>query len=91
MRNGLGPFDALNALFLAVAAFWLLNVWPFDFTRLGDLFPSTIQFMFAWLRNWMGQGLFLLAGVASLFNFVYTSALYASVRGELASRHILKM
>ncbi|HEV2226323.1 MAG TPA: hypothetical protein VGR56_05900 [Nitrososphaerales archaeon] len=82
-RNGVRPFDSFNALFLTAAAFWLLSVFPFDFTHLGDMFPASIQFLFGWIGNWVGQVLFILAGVASLINFMYTGVLYGSVRSQL--------
>ena len=82
-RNGIRPLDSLNSLFLAVAAFWLLSVFPFDFTHLGDMFPTSIQFLFQWLTNNIGRALIILAGVASLTNCVYTALLYFSVRGQL--------
>lgn len=83
-RNGVRPLDSLNALFLAVSAFWLLSIFPFDFTHLGDMFPTSIQFMFGWLDNAIGRILFTLAGLGSLLSFVYTAFLYSSVRGQLA-------
>ncbi len=82
-RNGIRPLDCANALFLAVAAFWLLSVFPFDFPHLGDLFPTSIQFLFGWLTDDIGRFLLTLAGVASLINFFYTAFLYASVRDLL--------
>ncbi|MDG7007736.1 MAG: hypothetical protein JRN06_05790 [Nitrososphaerota archaeon] len=85
-RNAIRPFDSLNMLFLAVSAFWLLSVFPFDFSRFGEMFPSAIQFVFGWLNNAIGRVLFALAGVASLVNMVYTAVLYSAVRGQL--RHL---
>lgn len=86
-RNAIRPFDCLNMLFLAVAAFWLLSAFPFDFAHFGGMFPSQIQFMFGWLNNDIGRVLFVLAGVVSLINVVYTAALYSAVRGQLEPRN----
>jgi hypothetical protein len=82
-RNGIRPLDSLNALFLAVAAFWLLSVFPFDFSHLGDMFPTTIRFLLFWLNNDVGRFLFNLAGIASVINFVYLVVLYSLVRSQL--------
>ena len=82
-RNAIRPFDCLNMLFLAVSAFWLLSVFPFDFSQFGGMFPSAIQFAFAWLSNDIGRVLFALAGVVSLAEMVYTAVLYSAVRGQL--------
>jgi hypothetical protein len=83
-RNAIRPFDSLNALFLAVSAFWLLSSFPLDFTHLADMFPSAIQFIFSWLTNDVGRLLLFVAGIASLANFAYTSSLYVVVRGHMA-------
>jgi hypothetical protein len=83
-RNALRPLDAVQALFFAAASFWLFSVFPFDFTHLADLFPSSIAFMFAWIPNWLGRALFLFAGLASLLNCAYTIAMFARVRARLA-------
>lgn len=85
-RNAIRPFDCLNMVFLAVAALWLLSAFPFDFARFGGMFPSQIQFIFGWLNNYIGRVLFILAGVASLINVVYTAVLYSAVRGQLKLR-----
>ena len=85
-RNAIRPFDCLNMLFLAVAAFWLLSAFPFDFSQFGGMFPSEIQFVFGWLNNDIGRILFTLAGLGSLANSVYTGVLYSAVRGELEPR-----
>lgn len=86
-RNGIRPFDAVNALFLTVAALWLLAVFPFDFTHFGDMFPTSIQFLFGWLNNGVGRVLFILAAFGSSINFVYTTVLYLSVRHHLHASH----
>jgi len=82
-RNPMRPFDCLNDLFLAVAAFWLFSAFPFDFSRFGEMFPSPIQFIFGWLNNDIGHILLAFAGIVSLINSVYTLFLYSVVRGQL--------
>jgi len=87
-RNPVRPFDCLNDLFLAVAAFWLFSAFPFDFSRFGEMFPSPIQFIFGWLNNDIGHILLAFAGTFSLVNSAYTLLLYSAVRGQLrASKH----
>lgn len=82
-RNAIRPLDALNELFLAFAAYWLLTNWPFDFRQFGGLFPTQIQVLFGWLTNDIGRFLFILAVVGATISFLYTAVLYVSVRGEL--------
>ena len=85
-RNAIRPLDCLNMLFLAVAAFWLLSAFPFDFTQFGGMFPSGVQFVFGWLNDDIGRVLFTLAGLVSLVNVAYTGFLYSAVRGQLEPR-----
>ncbi len=82
-RNAIRPFDSLQGLFMALAAFWLLAVFPFDFTHFADMFPSSIQFLFAWLTDDVGRLVLTVAGVVALAVSGYTMALYAAVRGQL--------
>lgn len=82
-RNGIRPFDSLNALFLAAAAFWLLSVFPFDFRHFADMFPTSVKFLFEWLTNDIGRFLFFIAGFFAVINFAYTAFLYFVVRGQL--------
>jgi len=82
-KNAVRPLDSVNALFLAFAAFWLLSLFPFDFTQFGSLFPAGVQGAFFWLNNDIGRALFLIAGVCSVINFLYTAVLYVAVRSEL--------
>lgn len=82
-RNAIRPFDCLNLLFLAVASYWLLSNFPFDFSSFGLMFPSSIQFVFGWLNNDIGRILLALGVVISLVNLAYSAVLYSAVRGQL--------
>lgn len=82
-RNGIRPFDSLNMAFLAIAAFALLAEFPFDFTHLGDMFPSQLQILFGWVSNDVGRILFFIAGLVAAASFVYTFTLYAAVRQQM--------
>lgn len=82
-RNRIRPFDAINALFLTVAALWLLAVFPFDFAHFGDMFPASVRFVFSWLDNDIGRLLLVLTGIGGSVNFIYTTVLYLAVRPRL--------
>jgi hypothetical protein len=83
-RNPIRPLDCVLAAFTAVAAFWLLSAFPFDFSLFGEMFPPSIQFLFWWVGDWAGRTVLFLVGVASGLNFIYTAVLYAAVRSRLA-------
>ena len=85
-RNAIRPFDVLNSLFLSAASFWLFSAFPFNFARFGEMFPSSIQFLFGWLNNDIGHILLFLGGLVSLVSAVYTLFLYSAVRGQLRRR-----
>ena len=82
-RNAIRPLDCLNALFLAVASYWLLTSFPFDFAKFGEMFPSQIQFIFGWLTDDIGRLLLTLGVAISTINMIYTAVLYSAVRGQL--------
>jgi hypothetical protein len=84
-RNAIRPLDVVQALLTAVAAFWLLSVFPFDFAHLPDLLPKAIRFMFLWVSNDIGALVLVLAGIGSAVSAVYTSVLYLVVRSHLSS------
>lgn len=84
-KNAVRPLGMAHSLLFVITAFWLLAVFPFNFAHLGDLLPSEIAFLFSWIPNWLGQLVFLIAGIGGLVNLVYTSVLYSAVRTELHS------
>jgi hypothetical protein len=54
-RNHARPLEVATNLFLGIAAIWLLNVFPFDFSHFPDALPSGIRFLFAWVNNEIGR------------------------------------
>jgi hypothetical protein len=86
-RRNLGRLADLfgSALFIGVAVY-LLMTFPFDFTRLLDLLPSTIRPGFSWFTNDLVRLLLELAIVVSVISLAYNAILYVSVRKELRTR-----
>lgn len=54
-RNPARPLEVITDVFLAIAAAWLLIIFPFDFTRLADALPSGIRFLLGWVNNDIGR------------------------------------
>lgn len=79
-KNAVRPLQAFQGVVVAATAFWLLYVFPFEFTRLTALLPSLIQIPFWWVSNPIGQLLFLLAGIGGIVSMVVHSAKHASFR-----------
>lgn len=84
-RNPVRPLEALQDLFLAVSAFWLLSVFPFQFSHLPDLLPHAVHFIFSWINNEVGALALVLVGIGGLVGAVYTSFRYLTVRSETPS------
>ncbi len=83
-RNALRPYEAMNFLFVSVASFWLLSIFPFSFNQLDALFPLSVRPFFFWSNNTVGALLILLAGIAGLVSALYKLIVYSIVRAENA-------
>lgn len=59
-RQPARPLEALSNAFLAVGAFWLLMVFPFEFAQLADALPSGLRFILAWVNNDIGRFILIL-------------------------------
>lgn len=82
-RNSARPLETASSVAWAAAGIWLFIVFPFDFARLGDVLPSSLQFVLSWIPDWLGRAILLIAGVAGLVETFYTPVIYFSVRREL--------
>lgn len=59
-RNRARPIEAASNLFMAVAALRLLNVFPFDFSHLGDILPAGLDSVRVWFTDDVGRVLLTL-------------------------------
>jgi hypothetical protein len=82
-RNAVRPLEVLSDGATALTAFWLIYVFPFNFTHFTDLFPSVLRGGFLWVTDPIGGLAIFLVGMGSLVGLVYTSILYAAVRARL--------
>ena len=79
-RNAGRPFEAVTDLCLALAAIWLLMVFPFNFSHLADPLPAAIRFFLAWVTNDIGRVIFILQVIVGLMAAIVTTVIYLSVR-----------
>jgi hypothetical protein len=79
-RNPVRPLEVIGALFWALASYWFLQVFPFDFAHFPDLLPDAIKFLFWWLTNYVARLILLIGVVAGLLEAIYTTWLYVTVR-----------
>ena len=59
-RNPARPLEVVTNVGMALGAFWLLRVFPFNFAHLADALPGEMRFILAWLNNDLGKIPFLL-------------------------------
>jgi hypothetical protein len=81
-RNPARPVEACTNLCMALAAVWLLMVFPFDFTHLADALPTTLQFMLAWVTNDIGKLILLLQVVVGMLVALLTLLRFLLVLGR---------
>ncbi len=65
-KDGARPFELVSNVFTAVAAIWLLIVFPFDFAHIADPLPSAIQILLSWNPNVFGWFIMLLIALVSI-------------------------
>jgi len=80
-RRNLGrPLEVATNVFLAIAALWLLIVFPFNFSHLADILPGAIRFIFAWITNDIGKVVLILQVIVGSISALVTTGKYLSVR-----------
>jgi hypothetical protein len=79
-RNPARPFEVVTNLFMAMAALWLLLVFPFNFAHLADALPATLRFVLAWVTNDMGKVVLILQIIVGTIWALVTTVKYLSVR-----------
>jgi hypothetical protein len=79
-RNMVRPLEVIGALLWAMASYWLLRTFPFDFAHLPDLLPEAVRFLLWWLTNDVARLLLLIGIIAGVLQAVYTTWLFLAVR-----------
>jgi hypothetical protein len=79
-RNPGRPFEIATNLFLALAALWLLNVFPFDFTHLADALPTALRYVLAWINDDIGRLILILQVLVGALVTLFTAGKYLAVR-----------
>ena len=79
-RNPARPFDVATYVFLALAALWLLMVFPFNFSHLADALPGALHFVLAWITNDIGKVCLILQVIIGPISALLTTRKYLSVR-----------
>lgn len=79
-RNPARPLDVATYVFLAMAALWLLMVFPFNFSHLADALPGALHFVLAWITNEIGKVVLILQVIIGPISAILTTRKYLSLR-----------
>ncbi|MDD1770810.1 MAG: hypothetical protein LUO79_06975, partial [Methanomassiliicoccales archaeon] len=82
-RNATRILDIISTGFFIIVSIWFMITFPFDFSHIADVLPSSLQFLLSWVTNDFVKGLFVFGIVVSAIMVVYTTLLYLAVRKKL--------
>jgi hypothetical protein len=77
-RNPARPLEVATNVFLAIAALWLFNVFPFNLAHLADALPAEIRFLFWWVNDDIGRIVLILQMIVCPVVAVVTTWQYFS-------------
>lgn len=72
-RDRARPFEFVSNVFTAIAAVWLLEVFPFNFAHIADPLPSALEILFSWNPNTFGWVVMLLIALGSIGTAIYNA------------------
>lgn len=75
-RNPARPLQVLTDVCIALAAFWLLQVFPFDFAHLADALPVPLRFSLAWINDDIGRIVLVFQAAVGLLAALITTIIY---------------
>lgn len=81
-RNPARPIEALGNLSLAFGSFWLLLVFPFDYTHLADVLPGVSRFVLAWITDDIARIFFVLQIIVAFLSAIVLMWQYFSFRAR---------
>lgn len=79
-RNPARPFEVVTNVFLAIAAVYLLLVFPFNFAHLADALPAAFHFVLAWITDGIGRAVLILQIIVGTIWAGVSAWQYLSVR-----------
>lgn len=72
--------ELVSDLCVAVGSLWLWETFPFNFARIGNVFPATIHFVFTWLNDNIGRIILLLQIIIGFISALATAGSYLTER-----------
>ncbi|AIC14612.1 hypothetical protein [Nitrososphaera viennensis] len=71
--------EMIASVLWMVGAVWLLIVFPFNFAHLGDVVPTVLRFLLAWITNDIARVLFTLGALGGVVFTIVNASLYWKV------------
>ncbi len=72
-RNPARPFEIASDVLMVIGAIWLLRVFPFDFSHLGDALPASLPVILDWMPDWLGKVVLVLQVIGGAIAAIATS------------------
>lgn len=76
------PFEIISSLLLAGGSFWLVMVFPFDYTHLADALPFGLRFILTWVTDDIARVVLILQVIIGLVSAMATLWRYISIEHE---------
>ena len=74
-------FDVFGGIiFIAISFFWLLVVFPFEFSYFADVLPVFLRFLVQWISNDIARGVMMLGTIVLAVAAAYSPIAYKFVR-----------
>jgi hypothetical protein len=89
-KNSSRPAEMLAALFWTGSSAWLLWVFPFDFTHLGDVLPPVdfIHYLASLITNDVSRALLALGIIGGMLSIAFNAVLYGRVGNMLRAEKL---
>lgn len=88
-KNPARLFEAAGMVVFFVAQFYLLLVFPFDFSHFADPLPRSLEFLLSWVSPTIAKWVLGIGVLGSVFFSIYTFILYISVREQLSKTKVV--
>jgi hypothetical protein len=71
-RNFARPFEAFTNLCLAAGSYYLLRIFPLDYSHLADVLPRSLRFLLLWVTDPIAKIVLTIMVVAGLITAIAT-------------------
>jgi hypothetical protein len=75
-RNPARPYEAFSNICLAAGTYWLLQVFPLDYTHLADALPAPLRFSLSWVADDIARIVLTLMIIASSISAIAITVRY---------------